>query len=72
MSYVLRWADVVALLVKKPRTKGELREMTGISKNSLDGVLFALRDEGLLMQLKDKRQGRSGKGSSPDLWTWAP
>lgn len=72
MSYAQRWADAVALLVKRPRTKEELIELTGISKNSLDGVLYSLRDEGLLRQIRQERTEENNLvGSLPDLWAWA-
>lgn len=71
-SYVQRWADAVSLLVKRPRTQQELMELTGVSRHAIRRVLYALKDEGLLLRLQRKKTERDGRGSSPDLWTWAP
>lgn len=73
-SFVQGWADVVGLVVKAPRTCQELRDLTGLSKNTIFRILHALANEGLVKQDTAARvDGRDLEaGRLPDLWTWAP
>lgn len=71
-SHVERWADAVSLLVKAPRTRSELSELTGMGEMAMFRVLHALKGEGLVLQLRDQKAGRPRGGVGADIWSWAP
>ncbi len=63
-----RIADMVCLLRKKPRTRAELGERTGISRHSMRAWVVAFEAEGLVRRV---RQPQTEQGRVADLWEWA-
>mgnify|MGYP001441015124 CR=1 FL=1 len=62
-------AELVALLVKKPRTVEELMPLVGITERTLRAWLRAFIDEGLL-RVDRPRDGKPGV--SPGVYHWDP
>lgn len=68
-----RFAEVVALLVKQPRTITELSEAMGQDKPNDQPARYinALRAEGLLY-VKEWRQQFNGRGKPWPVYAWQP
>lgn len=58
-------ADVISLLVKKPRTAYELHDVTGTNLNSIRKYMKALESEGLVRG--DMERVGFGKAT---VWKW--
>lgn len=71
-SFIQGWADVLALVVKAPRTADEIRGLNGMSKVTISRILHALRNEGLVRCEPAPRVEGAGAGRTADIWTWAP
>lgn len=66
-----RYAGMVLLLMRQPRTRRELMRLTGISHVGISTFLRALRDKGLLITTRAPKEARLGDvGPTPWLWTW--
>jgi DNA-binding IclR family transcriptional regulator len=61
-AVVERYVDVVALVVKAPRTVSELEELSGLYRKSLYRLLDALEAEGLVEKSMNGRKS---------VWRWA-
>lgn len=61
-------ADIVALLVRKPRAAGELVGVTGYARSAVDHFLHALMTEGLVTRARPAWTGRGG--GTCYIYTW--
>jgi DNA-binding IclR family transcriptional regulator len=64
-DWISNWADMLALLVKAPRTVAELSELTGSDRTTIYRWRDALVSEGLI-----KKCGKTASGA--DVWIWSP
>ena len=62
---IKRWADMLALWVKAPRTVDELASLTDLNRGVIYRWRKALEDEGLI-----SRCGRTEAGAI--IWLWNP
>lgn len=62
---IKKWADMLALWVKAPRTVDELASLTGLDRGVIYRWRKALEDEGLI-----SRCGRTDTKAS--IWLWNP
>lgn len=70
-SNVENSAEIIALVVKAPRTVQEVHYITGISLDAIRRHFNALKGEGLVQVLRQSRLAQ-GRGCLAALWTWAP
>ena len=61
--------EVVALVMKKPRTVTEISEVTGRDPTIIRRYLFAAEGEGLVAKSYPKRP-IGMHGNDPAVWTW--
>lgn len=66
-KYINSMADVVACLVKEPRTGPELEKLTGIHRQTIRKYTAALEGEGLI---KPEHGHRPKVGRMAVLWIW--
>ncbi|MEO8807924.1 MAG: hypothetical protein ABI433_17725 [Burkholderiaceae bacterium] len=68
-DYVKRYVDMIALLVKKPRTTRELCEFSGVHKQAITRWMIGFESEGMVRrELEPKLEGR--RGPQRRVWHW--
>lgn len=65
------WPDIVALVVKAPRSVAELVNLTGAHENTVLRVLHQLRDEALIEPARTRERPHAKTGPFPLEWRWA-
>ena len=68
-AYRERYAAILFLLTKSPRTVSELAELTGHNHEGVRGWLKALEAEGLVQKDKSTKQHARG-GSTGFVYRW--
>ena len=68
-DYVKRYIDMIALVVKQPRTTSDLVELSGIHKQAVTRWMNACVEEGLVERRPGtKRPGTNGPARG--VWHW--
>lgn len=68
-TYQVKVIDLLGLLIRAPRTMAELRDLTGMTRESIHWWLSLMVEEGLL---RKEAYPRGSKGGRVFKYFWSP